>query len=675
MSSSKDSSKFSDSKDGVSAADEQISFDNSDDILSDDVVNDIEEEAAEVSNNTALSETSEIPDAPELPIEEVVEPVTGVALEIETDPVIESTENPVVEEQPAPEVKGEADDAEVDEVIDDIMVEEELDIDEPDEQSTKHSAGKTKNPESEISLFIRKLWRNPKSRWGILGGATALMLALALIPTTRYFILNTAQVRSTIELTVLDSSTLQPLKNVKVTAANASAQTDSAGVARLQKVRLGETTLRIEKRAFASQDRTITVGWGSNPLGEYQVTPVGSQYTFLIRDAFSGKPIAKAEATSGEGNASSDEDGKLVLALDTAELDDSAQVSVAITAADYRNETINITVNNKETQSIEMVPARKHTFVSKRSGKYDVYTVDVDGKNERRIVGGSGYERDDIALVPHPSKNFAAYVATRENTRNQSGYLLSTLYILDTDNGDLVRIDQSEQIQVVGWSRSGRLIYVKIAAGASGTDPKRHRLMSFNNEDHSDTKELAGSNSFNDVMMANDRVYYAPSNVFQEVNAAMYVSDPDGSNIQTILDKEVYSIIRSSYDTLYFAGDNDKWYEFVIGSPLAAETSPPASQTNHMYLDNQDKTFSLWVDDRDGKGVLIARDNDQGEEKMLVERGGLKMPLYWLNKNYIVYRVADGVETADYVMNIQGGEPRKIIDTTDTAGISRWYYY
>lgn len=52
-----------------------------------------------------------------------------------------------------------------------------------------------------------------------------------------------------------------------------------------------------------------------------------------------------------------------------------------------------------------MAPSRKHVFISKRSGTYDVYKVDVDGKNEEKVLSGTGSERPDaIALSIHPTK-------------------------------------------------------------------------------------------------------------------------------------------------------------------------------------------------------------------------------------------------------------------------------
>lgn len=525
-----------------------------------------------------------------------------------------------------------------------------------------------------LAGFFARIWANPKSRTVAILGSVVFILVLGAVPQSRYFILNAAQIRASVELTVLDSTTLQPLKNVTVTAGGSSAKTNSEGFAKLEKAKLGSTKLIIQKRAFSEHSKDITIGWGSNPLGEFRAEPVGAQYTFYVSDKFSAKPISKAEASSGEGNAVSDKDGKIVLTLDTAELDDSAQVSVDITSDGYRKETVNITVNNKEKQSVAMVPSRKHVFVSKRSGNYDLYTVDMDGKNETRIIGGSGYERDDMALVPHSSENFAAYAATRENTRNQSGYLLTTLYVVNLENGESVKIDQAEQVKIIGWTREGRLVYIKIAAGASGNDPKRHRLMSFDVKDFAGSKELASANAFNDVVMAEDKVYYAPANYFNESTPAVFAVNADGSNSAAILDKEAYSIVRTDYNKLYLSA-SEQWYEYILDNALAASSHAPNNNDGRVYTDSPDGKTSVWIDQRDGKGVLLSFDKESKQEKVLAQKGGLKLPLYFVGNRYVVYRISDGRETADYILSLEGGEPSKIVNATDTYGIKDTRYF
>ncbi|MDQ3065257.1 MAG: DUF5050 domain-containing protein [bacterium] len=568
---------------------------------------------------------------------------------------------------------GIVDDSVMVDAIDDIVAQEADVVLEAEDQSRQlENPVLIANPKSRLRRFMG----NSKTRWVIIFVLLIAVFMAGLVPQSRYYLLNNFGVRSSASLSVIDEITRQPLKNVSVRLADKSGITDQDGKVTIEKLKLGSTKVQIEKRAFAIIERQVTIGWGSNPLGEFEAEAVGTQYEFIIKDLLSGKPIKNAEASSGDGNAKADENGKVVLTLDTAKLNDDVQLSIKFSAANFRDEVVKISVNNKESQSVGLVPSRKHVYVSKRSGTYDVYGAYIDGKQEKMLVKGTGLERDDIALIPHQKDQVAALVATRENVRNSEGYLLSTLYILNTSEGALVKIDQSDQIQVIGWDVSGHLVYVKIASGASATDPKRHRLMSFNYKDYSDVKELASANSFNDVVMAASRVYYAQSGAFDDkTSGQMLAINPDGTDKKTILNKEVSAIVRSDYRTLSLK-TSEGWYRYTVGaSTEAVAGSEPDNQNSRIYTDNPNGQVSIWRDSREGKGVLLSYDKKSDSDTVLTSRSGLNLPMYWLGEKYIIYRIDGGTETADYVLNIDGGEARKIIDVTDSAGIGRWVFY
>ncbi len=517
---------------------------------------------------------------------------------------------------------------------------------------------------------LKTWWNNPKARWGTIAGVAAALLIIGIVPPSRYFVLNTVGVRSGASVLVLDTSTRQPLKNVQVSLANQTAKTDSDGMARLSDVKLGATELKIERYAFAPHGRRVTVGWGSNPLGDVQLTPTGAQYTFKVTDFLSGKPVAKAEATSGEAEAIANDEGEIVLTLEGS---DAETIPVVITASTYRDEIVGLNPADKATRDVQMVPARKHAFVSKRSGKFDVYAVDVDGRNERLLLAGSGFERDDIVVAPQPEGDLVAVVSTRDNLRNREGYLLSGLGIVNSQTGEMVNVAQSEKIQLVNW-QGDRLVYVQIAAGASASDPKRQRLMSYNYET-GQAQELAASNYFNDVLSAKGAIYYAPSDAHQAAQPALYKVNPDGSGYQTLLNRSVWNIFRTDYNNLSLSVGQD-WYAYRLGEPQAGRVSgPPADLKNRLYRDNRDGQHSLWVDNRDGKGVLLEYNVTAGSDAILRSQSGLSNPVSWLNDRYVVYRIHTDQETADYVLNLNGGEPRKIGDVTNSRGIDQWYYY
>ncbi len=572
-----------------------------------------------------------------------------------------------------PAKKSPEQDKQLDSVVDEIAVAESDSILKNEDEKLEEAFVPTnKTFKQKLKDFLHEWWHNPKKRWGTIIGLGLVILVVGSVPASRYFVLNTVGVRSSASVTILDESTDQPLKNVNVVIGTSEGKTDDNGTAKLTKIKLGTTKLQVKKRAFAPIDSTIVIGLGSNPLGEMKVTPVGVQYSLDIKDFLSDKPIDKAEAVSGEFSAFSNQEGRVVLTIE----DPSNTLDITVKASDYRDETVVQGNDNKETQAIKMVPARKQFFVSKRSGKYDLYKVDVDGKNEALVLSGTGNERDDIALMNHPDRDAAALVSTRGSTRNKDGYLLSTLTVVDATGKETSTktLGQSEQFQIVGWS-GDQLLYVQIAEGASAANPKRHRLMTYNYST-GQTKEIAATNYFNDVVLINGDVYYAASAATQGGSpVGLFKVSANGDNAKKVFDQEVWNIFRTDYQTVTFSAQGN-WYTYQLegGKVLAANGAPPV-QLSRVYHDGPEQKRSLWVDQRDGKGALITYDTSSKEDKVVRSQSGLAYPVRWVTASTVVYRISTDQETADYVLNLDGGEPKKIVDVTNTSNVDRWYYY
>lgn len=562
-------------------------------------------------------------------------------------------------------------DKELDAAVDDIVASESDKLLEA-EDAVKEESEVIKPPKEKggfKAAFARLLKSKRFRRSALLAILLATIIA-GTVPTSRYFILNAAGVRSSASLRVIDQSSLQPLKNVTVTVNGQSAKTDLDGNATVHSIKLGKTELKVEKRAFAPKVRTVTVGWGSNPLGEEGLEPVGTQYSFLVTDFISGKPLEKVEAVNGDASAISDSEGKIKLTLDMPE----DEFEVQIFAPEYRQETLTINADDMSQRSVAMAPAKKHVYISKRSGKFDVYAVYADGKEEELILPGTGAERDDITLVSHPAQPVVALVSTRDNERNNDGFLLSTLTIINlNDKENPKQVTKSERVQLVGWEGE-RLVYVKIASGTSAADSGRHQLRAYNINEDTDA-ELARSNYFNDVMLAKGVVYFAPSSAYASEPAALYRVNPNGSDKQIVHPAETWSIFRTGHNQLIFTTGRD-WFEFDLDTKSSSQLEgEPSNVKSRIYVDNQARETSLWIDQRDGKGVIVKYDINSGSEEVLEQQSGLKLPVAWLSNTAIVYRIISDQESADYVVSTLGGEPKKLADVTDTSGLDRWYYY
>lgn len=591
--------------------------------------------------------------------------------EEETPESAEDSEPEELPEETPAETAPEMDDAQTVEAVDDIVATDSDKLLEAEDEKIAQAFVPPKAPSigHKVKSALAAWWDNPKARWLTLSVLFIAFLAAGIFPSSRYFMLNTARVRSGLSVQVLDNSTQQPLKNVKVSVGGASALTDTEGRAKLTKVKLGASDLVIEKRAFAPLNKKITVGFGSNPLGEFRLTPTGARYSFLVTDYLSGKGVEDVEATYRDASAVSDKDGKIKLTIDQPE----DELEITLKGKQLREEKLKLSSSTKDEQSIKVVPARKQVFISKRSGKFDVYKIDIDGKNEEKVLAGSGTERDDLTLISHPADEVAALVSTRGNKRNKDGFLLSDLVLIELNGNKTTPVTQSEQIRILDWV-GDRLVYVQIAQGTSGGNPKRHRLISYDYKT-GDSKELAASNYFNDAMVIGSLVYFAPSSAYQAGNGGFFKIEANGNNKQTILSQEVWNLFRTSYDHLAVSGDK-QWFDYKLGDKAPTKLpGAPANLKSRVYIASADAKNSLWIDNRDGKGVLLDFEPATQNEKILRSQSGLKTPVRWLNDSTVVYRINTEQETADYALSLHGGEPKKIRDVSNTSAVDAWYYY
>lgn len=568
---------------------------------------------------------------------------------------------------------------EVDKAVDDIAEKEADEVLNAEDEAVEKAFRDSDKKQN----WLQRFWGNKVARRTFLFLLFAGIVALGAVPTSRYYILNTAGVRSGASLRVLDESTQQPLKNVNVKIGEASGVTNEQGIAGLSGVKLGTQTISIERKAYATSEKQITVGWGSNPLGDSSIKPTGIQYSFLMVDYLSKKPIVKAEAFSGDASAFSDKDGKATLTLDT---NGDEPVLINVRADGYRSEKVKDDGGeDTSVRTVRMVPAQKQVFITKRSGKYDVYKIDADGKNEELVLSGTGSERSDMTLAAHPTGSVAALVSTRDNIRSSDKTLLSTMTMIEVDTNKTFPVDSSERIQVVGWIND-RLIYVKVNDEKKKNGVSTHSLISYDYKNDTKT-EISSNLFFNDVSVANDRIYYAPaaeyeysedgveSKTINKDSLGLFSTNSTGGDKQTVITKEIWSISRKDYSTIVIGSGQD-WYEFTVGTTQTSKLSgAPADQGSRIYVDGIDKKRSLWVDKRDGKGVLLAYNIAKQDDKTLSSLSGLANPVRWLNATTAVFRVQTEQETADYAISISGGEPQKITDVTATAGVENWYFY
>lgn len=561
-----------------------------------------------------------------------------------------------------------SDDSDLGEAVDDIVRSEsdealELQDKELDSQVDEKQATKKQN---KIKKALKAWWNNSTLRYATMLVLFIGVIAGVLIPVSRYAILNLFGVRVSSSMTIIDSQTRLPLKNISVTLQDKTVLSDPDGGVELTGLKLGASSLSVQKLGYAENKKQIVLGWGSNPIGEQDITATGVQYTFVLSDWVSGAPVTSAEASAGENSAKVDDKGKIVLTVGQTDL---SNLEVIINASGYRDFIINTRDLNKEELKVIMVSDRKDVFVSNRDGKFDIYGIYLDGKEESRLVEASGSERVVPTILQNPTTSLTAFVSSREGFKNGDGYLLDGLYILDSKSGQYEKIARSEQIQVVGWS-GDRLVYWQIVEGTSAGNSQRSKLFSYEAITKEKT-ELATANFFNDVELVNNVVYYAVSAFAVPLSQAkLYSIDVDGKNKITVIDSQVFTIFRTQDGDLLFNGDNQKWFKMKL-TKQPEEVENVTFPSNYIFVNSPDGSKTAWVDIRDGKGVVLTSSADSYTGKQLLSDAGISSVQYWAGEDALVYRVIKTGETADYFVKLDGSDPIKITDVTISS--NRYY--
>lgn len=510
--------------------------------------------------------------------------------------------------------------------------------------------------------FFGRWWHNKVARWLTIVCILVAIAAAAVIPESRYYILNTVGVRSSASVQVTDQTTRLPLKNVAVSINGRTTKTDEKGFARVFDITLGKQKLVIKQIAFAPITREVTIGWGSNPLGDYMLSATGVQYSFMVTDYLSGKPLQYAEVSHGEATAISDKSGKALLTLDNA----TPTIEVSVSAKNYQTHTFTMSADASVTQPVTLLPANKVVFATKQAGHYDIVRMNLDGSNREVLLPGTGLENGNIALATSPAGDRAAVVSTRENVRDADGFPVSTLTLVDVDKGIMVSVERGAQIRLIDWIGS-RLIYQVVIPGESAADPRRQQIVSY---DYTTGKrlQLASANQFQAVVSFQDAIYYSIGSSDPNGQASLFIVKPDGTGRQTIVNQEVWSLIRSSFDTLLLQTPTG-WFAYK-GSGTPQATTPPVAFQSRRFVAGPNGQYA-WVDIRDNQGALIIHDSKTGKEKTVLTQDGLSYPVRWLSDTVLVYRVANSGEIADYAVSLLGGQPRKLTDVINSYGLGQ----
>lgn len=143
-----------------------------------------------------------------------------------------------------------------------------------------------------------------------------------------------------------------------------------------------------------------------------------------------------------------------------------------------------------------------------------------------------------------------------------------------------------------------------------------------------------------------------------------------------LLAKNIWAVYRITNDTLQISAEGDEWYELTLenGSIMQLEGAP-AVPKNITYTSNPITTDVAWLEERDGKTVLLVSSSNANDSKEITKQSGINYPIRWLNSTTILYTVATAGETADYIVSTTNGQVKKVGDVTLSVYADSQYYY
>lgn len=558
-------------------------------------------------------------------------------------------------EPPAELSVHEADEVEVNQAVNDMFKPDDGTADAPEEDIPAAPPVVMKASFFErIKQAYYKWWDNRVLRFSTLGAVVVILGVAIFVPVVRNFLLNAVGARTSVSVTAVDGVTTMPLKNVVLKVADKSIKTGENGKAKLYGVKLGKQQVIIHKAGFADVKKDIDFSMRTIDLGEISLKATGTQYTFTVVDFLSSKEIKDVAISSGEATTKSDKTGKAVLTVPPT---DDAKISVTVEKEGYRIENISVSADVAKPTDLKLVPAQKEVFVSRESGKYDVYKMDLDGKNKAVLLSGTGLETSSITISVDPSGKRAALVSTRDDQRNKDGYLLSALTLINIQTGDTETIEHAEMVSILGWSDT-TLVYQQTVAGTSAANPSRNKITAY---DYVDAKrvQVAAANYFSGAFLQGGKLYYVVSSTDPAVEGSFVRSNVDATNKKVLSSGQIWQLYRADYKTFKFQTP-EKWYSYIVGNAAVQESTPLSDFSVRKYIDSTDGKLSAWVDDRDANGALMTYNVADGTDKQVTLQRGLTEVTRWVNNRVVIYRTVVSGEVTEYALSLDGGEPRKL---------------
>jgi len=550
-------------------------------------------------------------------------------------------------------------------------------------------ANMVSGPKKSFGQKLKVLLKSKKFWFSLLGILVLGLIVAWFIQPSRLWIVNALGMKNTLTISTItpgegSKSKVSQLRNVSITVNGASYKTDDKGKLQVSGVPYGKADVTAKKTGFADVRYGVTLDFDPffHKFGgqaeddamrkvELSLKGVGLPVAFKLVDALSGKSITSGEFTVGDVVAKPDDQGLVSLKIPATD-NKTATVSAAFGGA-YLDKKFDVEINAKTAPTVSFVPGGKHYFISKRSGVLTVYSSNLDGSDVQPIVTGTGRETGDTAFAVSPDGKYGVLSSARDGTKDAKQNDVQGVYVVDLATKQLTRVDSGSYVNFVEWS-GNTLVYTgsaydtdtnSLRTSLHSVDVTQKRVFNFETSDGVFVATVAGGK-----VVYQKYINSGPDAVDSPILREAAIN---GDAQKTLGDKVLMgdSYMQLDFDRIAFRTDQDQaWHEYNLSSDqLKTIAQPFIDNKSQQFLSttNSDGSKRLVLDRVDGKDTLFIKDVATGSQKVLAAAGGLGGPIRWIG-DVVVFRIADGTQTADYAVSINGGEPKKITDVTATGG-------
>jgi len=509
-----------------------------------------------------------------------------------------------------------------------------------------------------------KSWLGTKKGRATLAGVGLLVAAVGVIAATdiRYSVVGLVY-KNHGDIKVVDSVSKQPITNAVVSLGGQSTTTDNHGVAHLESLKLGRSTLTVTKKAYKTISKPVLVPIGTPKFGSISLESSGIVINFAVTDKVSGKPLDDVTVKIGDAQAVS-KDGQLRLVLLPSK---ETSATATVTRDGFLDASLAVNLKPMPTPyPVALVPSGKAYFLSNRSGRIDLYSSNLDGSDTQVILPGTGREDSETGVLPnikHP--NLLALVSSREGRRDTYGNNVHDLFLFDADSKKLTKIENGVGFtNYRGWL-DDYLVY-QMYDGSGCSSVKAYYASGLRGA----TLVAGAQPSCPTINTIYDNIVLYSIAGTPDSNAnGLYAIKADGGSKRRLSDtpgQQVSRHVKETIQLLYYNNNLPKpqvWQSLNLGTLAATKLDNGPSDTSYRaYNESADENHAVFTDERDGKTELYLTDNAGNNEHKLTSLGSVNQFVQWINNKYVLFSSTKPDENALYIVSIDGGQPQKVAD-------------